>query len=140
MKCFKSSLVALVLSCAIYPAHAECNRPEYKGIDSWVTPCNALGVAVDPGRMSCPDDKFATAKAELDWVLFEDAVALDSYRASVKEQLDCGYPQMQPTYVRAVTVAVKAHNPQAQCAILLCIQKINRYMQDLEDQGKIPGD
>jgi hypothetical protein len=42
------------------------------------------------------------------------------------------------TYVRAATVAVKAHDPQAQCLILVCIQKISFYMQDLEDQGKLP--
>lgn len=133
MKPFVRAFPIVVLSWLASPATAECNRPEYGDIDKWITPCEKLGVPWQVCR-----DEFATAKADLDWVLFGNPAALEAYRASVKEQIACGYPPIQLTYLRAVTVAAKAHDSKAQCVILVCFQKISFYMQDLEDQGKLP--
>lgn len=137
MKPFVYAFAAVVLSWLAAPASAECNRQEYGAIDSWIASCVSLGVAVDPGMMVCPDDKLATAKANLDWVS-EDKEALEAYRSSVKEQVACGFPQMPLTYLHAAMVAVKPHDPLAQCLMLLCNQKLGLYMMDLQDQGKLP--
>lgn len=115
------------------PASAECNRPEYGAVQEWLAPCAKLGVEWQVCR-----DQFATAKASVNWVLFENAPALEAYRASVKEQIACGYPPTPLTYQRAVTVAAKAHNPLAQCMILMCTVKAGFYLRELEDQGKLP--
>lgn len=133
MKPFACAFAIVVLPWLASPASAECNRPEYGDIDMFITPCAELGVE----WLVCRD-LFATAKADVDWVLFENPAALEAYRASVKEQIACGYPPVPTTYFRAVTVAAKAHDPQAQCVILNCAFKVTFYMQDLEDQGKLP--
>ncbi|MEX0852757.1 MAG: hypothetical protein WD036_05655 [Bauldia sp.] len=133
MKHFGRASLIVGLLWLASPASAECNRPEYIGTENfWIGHCNDLGVS----ELACRD-QFATAKAELDWVLFENPAALEAYRASVKEQIACGFPPILLTYVRAAAVAVKARDPQAQCLILLCPQKPSFYMQDLEDQGKL---
>jgi hypothetical protein len=95
-------------------------------------------VPLGGGRNTCTEEMLARAKADLDWVLFESPAALDAFRASVKEQVACGYPLVPLTLFGAAHVAVQAHNPPAQCMILFCDFKINLYMQDLEDQGKLP--
>jgi len=51
-----------------------------------------------------------------------------------------GNAPMPLTHLRAALVAVKAQNPPAQCMLLFCELKISMYMQDLEDQGKLPKD
>ena len=137
MKPFAHAFLVVVLSWLASPASAECNRPEYGALSEWfagdLAPCAKLGVEWQVCR-----DQFATAKASIDWVLFESTPALEAYRASVKEQIACGYPPTPLTYQRAVTVAAKAHDPQAQCVILNCSFKVGFYMQDLQDQGKLP--
>ena len=69
--------------------------------------------------------------AGFDWVLSKDAAALEAYRA-------CGYPPIVMTFYRAVLVAVKAHDPAAQCVINSCDLKIDKLLQDLDDQEKLP--
>jgi hypothetical protein len=133
MKLFASTFAVVVLSWSALPASAECNRPEYGALSEWLAPCAKLGVEWQVCR-----DQFATAKGSVDWVLFESAPALEAYRASVKEQIACGYPPIPLTYQRAVAVAAKAHNALAQCMILMCTARVGVYMQDLEDQGKLP--
>ena len=133
MKPRACAFLVVALSWLASPAGAECNRPEYGDAELWITPCANFGVE----WLVCRD-QFATAKADLDWVLFENPAALEAYRASVREQIACGYPPTPLTYQRAVTVAAKAHDPQAQCVILNCAPKVGFYMQDLEDQGRLP--
>ena len=133
MKPIGYALAVIIQSWWGSPVSAECNRPEYGAISEWLAPCGKLGVEWQVCR-----DQFAIAKASVDWVLFESAPALEVYRASVKEQIHCGYPPGPLTYQRAVTVAAKAHNPLAQCMILMCTVRAGFYLQDLEDQGKLP--
>ena len=116
---------------------ADCNRPEYGPLAPLVAPCDALGIHTHESA-SCTDDTLATAKAEVDWVLSGNAAALEAYRASVREQIACGYPSIPITFQRALLVAARGHDPLAQCVITACNTQIDHYMQDLEDQGKLP--
>ena len=132
--------------CASQTVVADCARPEY-GIlrPELSTPadftgrCTALGIPVYQSlKQFCTDDRLATAKADVDWVLFENAPALEAYRASAREQVACGYPPIIQTFYRAVLVAVKTWEPRAQCVIVGCDFRIYAYLQDLEDRGKLP--
>jgi hypothetical protein len=116
---------------------AECNRLEYSESQNWYAPCKALGIELLSSSSDCTDDRLATAKAELDWVV-SNAAALKAYRASLMEQTTCGFPPVVTTQQRALIVAVKAHNPMAQCVIVACQLKINLLLQDLDEQGKLP--
>jgi hypothetical protein len=124
---------------------ADCNRPEYgskelsASYDAFVPPCTALGIPIMQSiEQVCTDDRLAAAKADVDWVLSGNAAALEAYRASVREQVACGYPPLPLTFYRAVLVAVRPHDPLAQCMILACDFRIVRYLSDMDDQGKLP--
>jgi hypothetical protein len=78
------------------------------------------------------------AKSDLDWVLFGNAAALEAYRASMKEQRGCGFSMMPVIRDHALRVAVKTHDPLAQCMLIVCTWALDSYMADLESQGKMP--
>jgi hypothetical protein len=88
----------------------------------------------------CTNDRLAIAKADVDWVLFGNAAALEAYRASVREQLGCGFPSIPITLDRALWVSVKAHDPLAECMVMACEWQVDRYIEDLKAQGKLPKD
>jgi hypothetical protein len=143
MKPLARTFAVLVVPWSAALAADDCNRLEYLSVDSsdWVTHCEALGFP--SGRspeVACTEEKWAMAKAGVDWVLFENAAALEAYRASVSEQITCGYPPISLTHHRALLVSVKAHHEGAECMIADCDFKITGYLHELEEQGKLPKD
>src|SRR5262245_64306911 len=101
-----SVFAVLLLPWLASEAGADCNRPEYLDSRDFAAPCTALGI--DQESEACTKERLAIAKSDLDWVLFGNTAALEAYRASVKEQRDCGFSMMPVIRDRALWVAVKA--------------------------------
>ena len=139
---FRKSCVfaALLLPWLASAAGADCSPPEYRDSRAFIAPCKALGIPLYEQSESqfCTKERLEIAKSDIDWVLFGNAAALEAYRASVKEQRDCGFSLTPVTRNRALWVAVKAHDPLAQCMLIACEWTLGRYMADLEVQGKMP--
>src|SRR5262245_55509699 len=137
-------VAALLLPWLASAAGADCNRPEYR-LNYMASPdfnalCKAAGIPYQSESQMCTKERLAIAKSDLDWVLFGNSAALEAYRASMKEQRDCGFSLTPVTRNRALWVAAKAHDPLAQCMLIACEWTLGRYMADLEDQGKMPKD
>jgi hypothetical protein len=132
------AFAVVVLPWLASTAGANCNRPEYGPLPVFEAPCEALGIPIAQVSQTCTSDRLVLGKADVDWVLFGNVAALEAYRASVKEQLGCGFPLIPITRDRALWIAVKSRDPLAECMVMACEWQIDRYIEDLEAQGKLP--
>jgi hypothetical protein len=132
------AFAVLVLPWLASTAGADCNRPDYGPLQVFEPVCKALGIPIEQESQICTNDRLAIGRADVDWVMFGNMAALEVYRASVKEQLGCGFPLIPITLDRALWISLKAHDPLAECTVIACEWQLDRYIEELEAQGKLP--
>ena len=122
-------------------ASAGCQDTEYTNSDSqWARQCLQAGIFTLESQ--CDSAGWKEAKQNIDWVLFRDAGAKDSYLGGVGEIDQCGIAEPSASYASYhALLRAQRHNRRAQCSIALCRQEFtasNGYYNALDKAGKMP--
>lgn len=121
-------------------ALAACDDEEYTwNDDDWANYCIQANYFTDTSI--CNSEEWDAAKENIDWVLFEDKSATDTFLAGLSELGQCSKTDNAGMDAYHALLHAQKHNPSAQCSIALCRQEFtawNGYYNALNKAGKMP--
>lgn len=138
-----AAMLALCAYCqALTQANAaeNCSQSEYAwNQDSVLHQCVVNGII--GSNESCQDDEWKKAETNIDWVLFKDKNALNTYFDGLTEARQCMKDVNDPHGSYHAILHAQKHNFSAQCIIILCYQEYtawNGYYNYLKKNNKLP--
>lgn len=125
-------------------AFASCEDRELKyNMSSWAEYCINNNLLDDPNGY-CEGTVATNAKKNIDWVLFNNEGARQTYLSALAEAEQCGLKKEgwgEGMLSYFAILRAQRHNPRAQCSVFACQQEYsasNGYYMKLKRAGKLP--
>jgi hypothetical protein len=133
---------SLVIAATWDTAAATCDDKEFTyNLISWSNYCLDRGLISPTAR--CENAEARAAQKNIDWVLFQDSAAKNTYLSGLTEAQTCLKDQgWTPPYLSIFAILhAQRHNLAAQCSIATCWMEYtapNAYYKKLERERRLP--